>query len=403
MLVVGAGHAGCQVALALRQRRFQGSIGILSDEGCLPYERPPLSKDFLSGKRSAAQIALRDASAWFKHNVEILLEQRVEVLDPERKALGTQSGASLRYGKLVWAAGGRPRRLDCPGAQLQGVHLIRTRNDVEALRADIREAGHVAVIGGGYLGLETAATLTGMGQRVTVVESAPRLLARVAGPDISGFYAREHQSHGITLELGATVTALEPQRSRIGCVRLSDGRGIPADVVVAGIGVVPNIEVIAAAGAAVADGVVVDGQCRTTLPEVFAIGDCAFHPNRYSRRGAIRLESVQNAMDQATTVAKCIAGEVATYDSTPWFWSDQYDLKLQTVGLSGGFDQAVVRGIPEQRHFSVVYLHEGRVIALDCVNSPRDFIQGKHLVARHVVADPALLADVAVELKELAT
>lgn len=402
VIVVGAGHAGANLALGLRQRRFPGTIALLGDEGCLPYERPPLSKEFLSGHKTFEQLLMRRAGTWSTSNIDVLPAERVLHVDPHGRSVRTQGGRSLGYGALVWAAGGRARRLECPGSEATGVRYIRTRADVTGLQAELAFASSIVIVGAGYIGLETAATLTKMGKAVTVIEGQSRVLARVAGEGVSAFYQSEHEARGVKFELNASVAALDVDAvGRVAGVRLRDGRRVEAGLVVVGIGIVPNVEVLAEAGAIVRNGVEVDAQCRSSLPDVYAIGDCAWHPNRYASSGYARLESVPNAVDQAATVAKVLSGIHARYESVPWFWSDQFDLKLQTTGISAGFDVEVIRGDPRTRAFSVVYVREGRVIALDCVNSGRDFVQGKQLVQSGARPALSLLASTDAELKSL--
>jgi len=284
---------------------------------------------------------------------------------------------------------------------LAGVHAIRTRADVERLKGELAATSRVAVIGGGYIGLEAAAVLTKLGKQVTVLEALDRVLARVAGEPLSRFYEAEHRAHGVDLRLGAAVDCIEEQDGRATGVRLADGEVLPCDMVIVGIGIIPSVALLLDAGAEGGNGVKVDAQCRTSLPDIFAIGDCALHANAFAEGAEIRLESVQNANDMANAVAKTLTGMPTDYHAVPWFWSNQYDLRLQTVGLSMGHDATVTRGDPASRSFSLVYLKQGRVIALDCVNAVRDYVQGRALVVEGKRPDPAQLADPAVVLKEL--
>lgn len=402
VLIVGAGHGGAQAAVALRQLGFAGTVAVVGDEPDLPYERPPLSKDYLVGEKAFERMLIRPAAFWAERQVVMLTGTRVAGVDAAAHRVVTESGEGIDYGKLIWATGGAPRRLSCPGHDLGGVHAIRTRSDVDALLADLAEVARVVVIGGGYIGLEAAASLSKLGKQVTVLEALDRVLARVAGEPLSRFFEVEHRAHGVTVELGIGVTALEGQDGRVSGVRLADGTLIPADMVIVGIGIVAAVEPLLAAGAAGSNGVNVDDHCRTSLPDIYAIGDCAAHHNRYADGAHIRLESVQNANDMASIAAKSISGEDKDYAATPWFWSNQYDLKLQTVGLSTGYDQTVLRGDPATRSFSVLYFKQGRLIALDCVNNVRDYAQGRKLVEQRLVAPPEELADPARPLKEWA-
>jgi len=330
-----------------------------------------------------------------------MLDTNVRSLDPAAKTLSLSGGGTLAYGTLIWAAGGDPRRLSCPGALLPGIFAIRDRADSESIAAALAAgARRAVVIGGGYIGLEAAAVLSKLGCEVVLVEMLDRVLARVAGDDLSRFYEAEHRAHGVDIRLGAEIEAIEGDE-RVTGVRLAGGETIPCDLVVVGIGIVPAVGPLIAAGAAGANGVDVDQFCRTSLPEVYAIGDCAAHANSYAGGAVIRLESVQNANDMATTAARAICGDPQPYDAVPWFWSNQYDLRLQTVGLSLGHDAIVLRGDPASRSFSVVYLKGGQVIALDCVNRTKDYAQGRKLVEARAVIAPEALIDTETPLKEL--
>ena len=402
VVIVGGGHAGGQAAIALRQGGYAGSIALVSAEPEAPYERPPLSKDYLAGAKTFDRLLLRAETFWSEREIALLLARTVVAVDPTAHVVTLADGEALGYGKLVWAAGGAPRRLTCAGHDLAGVHAVRTRADVDRMIAELPGVEQVAVIGGGYIGLEAAAVLTKLGKRVVLLEALDRVLARVAGEALSRFYEAEHRAHGVDLRLGARVDCLEGEGGRVTGVRLADGEVVAAQMVVVGIGIAPAVEPLLAAGARGGNGVAVDGFCRTSLADVFAIGDCALHASRYAGGAEIRLESVQNANDQAAVAATLIrSGEGAAYDAVPWFWSDQYDLKLQTVGLSIGHDRAVLRGDPAHRSFSVIYLREGRVVALDCVNAVRDYVQGRKLVVDGARITPDVLADSAIPLKQM--
>lgn len=400
VLIVGAGHAGAQAAAALRQRNFAGTIGLLGEEPELPYERPPLSKEYLAGERPFERMLIRPASFWAERGIDTLTGVRVEAVEPSGRHVTAGRQGRISYGSLIWATGGRPRRLTCDGHNLAGVHTVRSRADVDRLVAELSRVERVVVVGGGYIGLEAAAMLSKLGKRVVVLEAQERVLARVAGETLSRFFEAEHRAHGVAVRLGASVAQLEGVNGRVTGVRLSDGELLAADMVIVGIGIAPSIEPLISAGAQGDNGVAVDGYGRTSLPDVFAIGDCALHPNRFAGGRWVRLESVQNANDMATTVAAMLTGEPKVYDSVPWFWSNQYDLRLQTIGLSTGHDQEVVRGDPKNRSFSVVYLKAGRVVALDCVNAVKDYVQGRALVLAGAECSAERLAG-AVALKEL--
>lgn len=401
VLIVGGGHGGAQAAIALRQEKFEGSIAIVGDEPEFPYERPPLSKEYLSGDKSFDRIMIRPEKFWEERDVAMVLGQRVTAVDPDAHQVTLADGSTLGYGRMIWAAGGDPRRLVLDGHDLTGIHAVRTRAHVDQMMRELDDVRDVVVIGGGYIGLEAAAVLCKFGKKVTVLEALERVLARVAGEPLSRFYEAEHRAHGVDVRLGAAVNALEGADGKVTGVRMVDGSILPAQMVIVGIGIIPAVAPLLEAGAKGANGVEVDGQCRTSLADIYAIGDCALHENRYAGGAEIRLESVQNANDQAKVAARTIMGIEDHYDAVPWFWSNQYDLRLQTVGLSSGYDQVVVRGDPADRAFTVLYLREGRVIALDCVNMVKDYVQGKALVVNGAVIDPARLADAAVPLKEL--
>jgi 3-phenylpropionate/trans-cinnamate dioxygenase ferredoxin reductase subunit len=401
VLIVGAGHGGAQAASALRQHGYAGTVALLGDEPHLPYERPPLSKEYLSREKEFERLLLRPERFWQDKAIALQLGRRVTRVDASAHEVVTADGLRIAYGSLIWAAGGSPRRLGCAGADLAGVHGIRTRADVDAMLDELTHAQRVVVIGGGYIGLEAAAVLRKLGRQVDLVELGERVLARVAGPEISRFYEAEHRAQGVRLHLGTAIEALEGSNGRVSAVRLSNGARLPADLVVVGIGIQPAVAPLLEAGAQGVDGVSVDARCRTTLAGVFAIGDCANHVSAYADGRRLRVESVQNANDQATTAALELCGKGSDYDALPWFWSNQYDLRLQTAGLSLGYDETLLRGDPARRAFTVIYLKQRRVIALDCVNSPADYVQGRKLVQARIAPSRELLCDPAVPLKTL--
>ena len=400
VLIVGAGHAGAACAIALRQGKFEGAILVVGAEPELPYERPPLSKEYLAGDKTFDRLLIRPESFWAERDIGFQFNTTVTAIDAAAHTVTTASGEVIGYKHLVWATGGAPREL--PGAHhLKGVHTVRTRADADRMMAELPDVERAVVIGGGYIGLEAAAVLSKFGKKVVLLEALDRVLARVAGEDLSRFIEAEHRAHGVDVRLGVGLDRVLGEDKVTG-VRLADGQVLDAQMVIVGIGIIPAVQPLIEAGAVGGNGVDVDGQCRTSLPDVFAIGDCARHANRYAEGAHVRLESVQNANDQATVAAKAILGQPVEYDATPWFWSNQYDIKLQTVGLSIGFDQAVVRGDTASRSFSIIYLKAGRVIALDCVNAVKDYVQGRKLVIDGARIDPARLADATVPLKDLA-
>jgi 3-phenylpropionate/trans-cinnamate dioxygenase ferredoxin reductase component len=381
VVIVGAGHGGAQAAVVLRQQGFEGSIAMIGREAEPPYERPPLSKEYLAQEKPFERLYIRPPTFWAERGIEMMLSCEVTVVDPVGRVLTLGDGERVGYGDLIWATGGDPRKLDCHGHHLTGIHAVRTREDVDLIMAELDGVSHVAVVGGGYIGLEAAAVLTKLGKPVTLLEALPRV-------------------HGVDLCTATTVIAIEGE-TRVTGVRLADDSVVAADMVIVGIGIIPAVAPLIAAGAEGSNGVAVDDHCRTSLPHIYAIGDCAAHSNSFAEGATIRLESVQNANDQASVAAKAICGTLVPYAATPWFWSNQYDLKLQTVGLSTNHDEAILRGDPATRSFSVVYLKGGHVIALDCVNNVRDYAQGRKLVEGRTAVTAADVADATKPLKEL--
>jgi 3-phenylpropionate/trans-cinnamate dioxygenase ferredoxin reductase subunit len=376
VIIVGGGHGGAQTAIALRQHGFTGSIAIVGEEVELPYERPPLSKEYFSGEKVRERLFIRPEAFWQEKDITLITGERVVSVDAGAHSITTAAGRSFAYGKLVWAAGGAPRRLPLEKGDAANVLAIRTLADADRLRDAAASAENVVIIGGGYIGLEAAAVLTKAGKQVTLLEMQERVLARAAGEALSRFVEQTHRAHGVDLRLGIGIEALEGEALVTG-VRLSDGEVIPCDLLIVGIGIVPEVAPLEAAGAVVGNGVLVDERCATSLADIYAIGDLAAHANSFAEGATVRLESVQNAVDMAITVARTIAGAEATYAALPWFWSNQYDLKIQTIGLSAGHDAFILRGDPEAGAFSILYTRGGKVIALDCVNMARDFIQGR--------------------------
>ena len=402
VIIVGAGHAGAQAAIALRQAGHQDSILVLGREPEIPYERPPLSKEYLAGDKPFERILIRPEAFWADKAITMRTGTNVTEVDWMAHEVVLGDDSRIGYRKLIWAGGGAPRRLSCPGGDAEGVHAIRTRADVDRLRAQIDGgARRAVVIGGGYIGLEAAAVLRKFDCQVTVLESLPRVLSRVAGEELSAFYEAEHRAHGVDLRTEVMVEKIVVENDRAVGVQLADGTVIPCDLVIVGIGIVPSVGPLIAAGASGTNGVDVDEFCRTTIDDIYAIGDCAAHANTFAGNAVIRLESVQNANDMATTAAKAIMGDKQPYAAFPWFWSNQYDLRLQTAGLSIGHDSTVLRGDPAEKKFSVVYLKEGRVIALDCVNNTKDYVQGRKLIEAGSCPDVGHLADTEIPLKEL--
>ncbi|PKB13381.1 3-phenylpropionate/trans-cinnamate dioxygenase ferredoxin reductase subunit [Novosphingobium kunmingense] len=400
VVIVGAGQGGAAAAIQLRQQGFAGSVAMIGRESEPPYERPPLSKEYLLGDKTFERLYVRPPEFWPGKDIHLILSTEVTALDPRAHELTLSSGETVTYGHVIWATGGDPRRLMIPGAELAGVHGVRTREDADAILSALGGVERVVVVGGGYIGLEAAAVLRKLGKAVTLLEVLPRVLARVAGPELSAFYEAEHRAHGVDLRTETGIDAILGE-GRVTGVRLADGSEIACQMVIVGIGIVPAVGPLLTAGAAGGNGVDVDELCRTSLPDVFAIGDCAAHANRFADGAVMRLESVQNANDQAVTAVKALLGGSEPYKATPWFWSNQYDLKLQTVGLSTGYDTEIVRGDVASRSFSVIYLKQGRIIAVDAVNAIKDYVQARKLVEEGASIAPADLADASRPLKEL--
>lgn len=402
VIIVGAGHAGTQAAIALRQQKFEGSIALLSDEPAYPYERPPLSKEYLAGEKPFERIMIRPAAFWSEREIDLRLNTEVQSVDADAHTVSLNTGDTLHYGQLIWAAGGAPRTLSCLGRELKGIYYVRSKADCDAIMSRLPDCEAVTIIGGGYIGLEMAAVLRGMGKQVTLLEALDRVLSRVAGPELSDFFEAEHRRQGVDLRVNCAVSKILGAQERVNGVELAGGEIIASDMVVAGIGIVPSVEPLLEAGAKGTNGIKVDAQCRTSLPDIFAIGDCAAHANQFAGGDVIRVESVQNANDQASTVAKVVTGQNVRYEASPWFWSNQYDIRLQTVGISTGYDEAIIRGDPSARSFSVIYMKEGTVVALDCVNAVKDYAQGRNLVTKRIqISDLTDICNHAVPLKEI--
>jgi 3-phenylpropionate/trans-cinnamate dioxygenase ferredoxin reductase subunit len=395
VVIVGAGQAAAQLVASLAQDGFTGAVTLVSDEPHLPYQRPPLSKKYLAGELALDRLYVRPAAFYEKAGTKVMLGTPVERIDRNAKAVLLGDGTRLAYTTLVLATGSRARPLPLPGADREGVFFLRNIADVEALRARFAPGKSLVVVGGGYIGLELAAVATKLGLKVTVLEQAPRVMGRGVGPVVSHFYERLHREEGVQVHTGVAVRGIEA--GQVVC----DGGSHPADLVLIGTGAVPNVELARAADLAVEDGITVDAECRTSDPTIYAIGDCTTqHHALFARR--LRLESVHNALEQGRIAAASICGKPAPSSQVPWFWSDQYDVKLQMVGLSAGHDEAVVRGDPERsRSFAVFYLRQGALIAVDAVNRAPEFMMSRQLIADRACFDPAKLRDETVAVRDL--
>jgi len=398
IIIVGAGQAGFQTALSLRQKGYAGSLILLGADPHPPYERPPLSKAWLAGELDAAALAFRKPDFYAEREIDLRPATRVIAIDRGAREVLCDDGARFGYDALVLATGARARTLSCAGAETVDPHVIRDIADADRLKAASAGAGSAVVIGGGYIGLEVAAVLTRKALGVTVLEAAPRPMARTVGAATADYFAALHRAQGVDLRCGVRVASLESAESGV-AVRLEDGALVKADIAVAGVGAAPETALAEAAGLPVDDGILVDAAGRSADPAIFAAGDCTRFP-LMGDGPLTRLESVQNAVDQAKTVAASVLGEAARYDAVPWFWSDQFGARLQTAGLRADGDQEIIRGDPADGAFSVCYVREGRFVALDSVGRVRDFTQAKKLIAAGARPDPVRLADPDIPLKE---
>lgn len=400
VVIAGAGHGAGQVVATLKQKRFAGKIILIGDEAQLPYQRPPLSKKFLSGDLDAERLHFKPPSFYDDPQIDVHLNTRIERIDRAGKEVIASDGVEFTYDKLVLALGSRVRKIEVPGHDLPGIHYLRSIADAEAIRSKLSGNKNVVIVGAGYIGLEVAAVCRQLGLDVTVVEIADRVLSRVVSPNVSDYYQLEHTKHGVKLLLSTGLAAFEGKR-HVKRVITDDGQEIPADFAVVGVGILPNSEIAEAAGLDVINGIIVDDTCRTADPDVYAIGDCTSHPNTIYGR-LLRLESVHNALEQAKTAASNICGVESHYSQVPWFWSDQYELKLQIAGLSEGYDDVVLRGDPSNGSFACCYIKDGVLIAVDAINSPREFMQSKALIAKRAKIDRDRLANTEMALKDLA-
>lgn len=397
IVIIGAGQAAAVAAATLRKEKYTGAIKILGDESHPPYDRPPLSKHYLAGELSLAETLIRPAEFYSDNDIELLTNTRVSSIDVNAKQVVTESETVFEYDKLVITTGSRARKLNLPGCQLGGIFYLRSLNDVDLIRTSMGSAKKLCVIGGGYVGLEVAAVARKAGLNVTVIETQDRILQRVTTPEMSDYYHQLHTERGVNIMLNQAVTGFEGSSERGSVTKVLCGDlSVDADIVVIGVGILPNIEIAQEAGLECNNGIVVDDHGQTSNPDIYAAGDCANHPNRLLNR-RLRLESVPNAIEQARVACINLLGGDVEYASIPWFWSDQYELKLQMVGFSSDGEESVLRGDKSTNRFAVFHLKEGRVVAVDAVNSSKAFMLGKRLYGKSV--DAVLLADESVELK----
>ena len=400
LVVIGASYAGIQAALTAREAGYSESITAISDEEWLPYQRPPLSKDFLLGGADERSLILRDHALFENKRINLVLGHRVTEIDPRAGRVTLSGGGTLEFEKLLLGTGSRARRIAVPGSTLDGVCYLRSIADAVDLKARLAEAAEIVIVGGGFVGLEAAASAAKLGKKVTVVETAPRLLERAVSPIVSNFLFEVHLRAGVDVMLGETVTSIDGRNGRVSGAVLSSGAKLGADVILVGVGGVANEELANAAGLKCANGILVDEHGKTENPGIWAAGDCTNHFNKFAD-GWIRLESVQNAQDQARTAGLSIAGSHGPYESVPRFWSDQYDIKLQMVGLAGRYDRLAVRGSVEAGNFSIFYYRNSKLVAVDSVNRPGDQLAARRLIAASKSPSPEEVEDLGFDLKSL--
>ena len=399
IVIVGGGQAAAQAILTLRQKKFDGRITLVGEEDLPPYQRPPLSKKYLAGELDRERLFLRPRSFYEKNGVELRLGVRAEELNPDSRRVRLDDGRTLEYDGLLLATGSRVRRLDIPGSDLPGIHYVRDVADVDAITESVQPGKRLVVVGAGYIGLEVSAVAVTRGLEVTVLEAVDRVMARVVCPEVSQFYFDYHTRSGVDIRCGTMIGGFIGDE-RVEAVATADGEQIPCDLAIVGIGIEPVVELASSAGLTCENGIRVDEYARTDDEPIVAAGDCTNHPSRlYGRR--IRLESVQNAIDQAKVAAVSLLGDDQPYDTVPWFWSDQYNLKLQIAGLSQHHDQVVLRGDPDANGFAAFYLGDGNLLAVDAVNSPKEFMLGKRLIMQRAAPAPERLADPQTDLMAL--
>lgn len=398
-VIIGASHAAAQLSLSLRQEGWKGDIIMIGNEPHLPYHRPPLSKTYLSGDKNIQDLLIRPATFYEKQQIKFL-HGHVMAIDCEQKLLTLADGSYIGYDKLALCMGARVRKLDIEGNQLKGIYYVRNASDIEAIQQHIQTARHAVIIGGGYIGLETAASLREQGIQVTILETASRILQRVTSPELSDFYTRIHQEHGVNIYTNICVDRLIGF-SQVEGVLCRDGSAIPADLIIVGIGVCPNMELAQAVGIEVDNGIVVDQYCRTNDFDIVAAGDCTNQFNTHYQK-YLRLESVPNANEQAKTAAATICGHQKIFTTVPWFWSDQYSIKLQIAGLNQGYDQLIIRGdIHKGCSFAIFYFKQQKLIAADCVNRPLEFMMSKKIINENIQIDPFKFADGSINISEI--
>ena len=398
-LIIGASHGGASLANNVRREGWEGRILVIGNEDSMPYHRPPLSKALLMKEKTPEELEIFKPTVYEKSKIEFMLGVNVEKIDRSAKTVELDNGETISYHKLGLCTGARVRKLDIPGANLKGVHYLRTLADAQAIQADVKEGGKAVIVGGGYIGLETAASLRKLGMEVTVLEMMDRVLERVTAPELSEYYTELHKRHGVEIITSAQARALLGE-DRVEKVQCNHGLILDADLVIIGIGVAPNTELAQAADLAVENGIVVDEFAATEDPDIVAAGDCTYHPNDVLGF-KLRLESVPNAMDQSRAAAASINGTQKAYHALPWFWSDQYNIKLQIAGFNRGYERVVLRGEPSSDNFVAWYMKGNTVLAADCINSPKEFMQAKKLIAQKIEVSDEQLADPEIQVASL--
>jgi 3-phenylpropionate/trans-cinnamate dioxygenase ferredoxin reductase component len=398
ILIIGGGQAGAQAVDTLRREGFDGRLMLVCDEPELPYQRPPLSKKYLAGELAPDRLLFKHRAFYDEHRIELHLGVRALRVDPGARQVRLDGGETLPYDRLLLALGASPRHLTCPGATLNGVHYLRNVADVGSIRQAFKPGARAVIIGGGFIGLEAAATCRQLGCEATVLEVADRVMGRVVSPTVSQYFEMEHRAQGVDIRCNVRVVRLEGQ-GRVERVVCADGSSLDADFVIIGVGVVPGTELASEAGLACDNGIIVDEYCRASDGTIFAAGDCTNHPSpRYGLR--VRLESVDNAFEQAKTAALNMLDRKVAHDRIPWFWSDQFDNKLLIAGLSPEYDRQVLRGDPASRSFSVCYLKGRELVAVEAVNHSKDYMAARKLIAERVLVDLKKIADPQIGLKE---
>ncbi len=401
IVIAGAGHAAGQAVVSLRQGGFSGRIIMVGEEPYLPYQRPPLSKKYLSGELELERMYVRHNKFYAEHDIDIRLSTRVEEINRKDQLVVLSNGQQESYDRLVLATGSHVRKLQIPGHDLEGIHYLRAIEDVHKIQDRFKPGARLVIIGAGYIGMETAAVAVTHGLDTTVVETADRIMARALAPEVSAFFDQVHRDAGVKILCGRDPNAEILGNGKVEALRGADGMELPADLIIAGIGILPTVDIAEQAGIECENGILVDEFCRTSDPNIMAIGDCTNHPNQLLNK-RVRLESVHNAQEQAKTAAATLCGKLRTYNQIPWFWSDQYDLKLQIVGLSGEHDEVIIRGDFAERSFAAFYMQEDLLIAVDAVNSAREFMLSKKLIANGARLEPEILADKSIDFKDLA-